>query len=109
MQPQRWANHDNGTARVINTLAQQVLAETSLLTFDHVGQRFQRTLVASRNRTTTTAVVEQRINRFLQHALFVAYNNIWRIKIQQSLQTIVTVNNTAIQIVEIGRCKTTAI
>ena len=32
-------NDDDRTARVIDALAQQVLAETTLLAFEHVGQR----------------------------------------------------------------------
>src|SRR3546814_8740479 len=34
--------HDDRTARIVDALAEQVLAETALLALEHVGQRFQR-------------------------------------------------------------------
>ena len=38
MQLQFGADHDDGTARVVHALAQQVLAEAALLAFERVGQ-----------------------------------------------------------------------
>ena len=38
VQLKRRACHDHGTTGIIHTLAQQVLTETTLLTFDHVSQ-----------------------------------------------------------------------
>ncbi|MPM82856.1 hypothetical protein SDC9_129918 [bioreactor metagenome] len=38
------ADNDNRTGGVIHTLTEQVLAETSLLPFQAVGKRFQRTV-----------------------------------------------------------------
>src|SRR5476649_1238796 len=46
------------TTRVVNTLTEQVLTETTLLTLDHVSQGFQRTLVGTCDCTTATTVVE---------------------------------------------------
>ena len=40
--------NDNGTSGVVNTLAQQVLTETSLLALEHVGQGLQWTVVRRR-------------------------------------------------------------
>ena len=34
------AYDDNGTAGVVNTLTQEVLTETALLTFQHIGKGF---------------------------------------------------------------------
>ena len=44
MQFQFWTNHDDGTRRIINALAQQILAESALLALDHVGERLERTI-----------------------------------------------------------------
>ena len=77
MQTQSWTNHNYRSARVVNSLAQQILTETTLLAFNHIGERFQRTLVGTSDGATTTTVIQQRIHRFLQHTLFVAHNNIW--------------------------------
>src|ERR1700733_7989850 len=41
MQTQRRADDDDRAARVVDTLAEQVLAEAALLALDHVGKRFQ--------------------------------------------------------------------
>ena len=102
VQLQRRADHDHGTTGVINSLTQQVLTETTLLTLDHVSQGFQRTLVGTGNGTATTAVIEQRIHRFLQHTLFVTHDDVRRTQIQQTLEAVVPVNHTAVQIVQVG-------
>ncbi|CRH69704.1 Uncharacterised protein [Chlamydia trachomatis] len=39
MHAKAWANNDYGTARIINSLTEQVLAESTLLTFKHIGKR----------------------------------------------------------------------
>src|SRR5579862_5177050 len=64
------ADYDDGTAGVIHALAEQVLAETALLALQRVGQRLERTVVGAAQYTATAAIVEQRVDGFLQHALF---------------------------------------
>ena len=63
--------NDYRTCRVVNTLTQQVLTETSLFTFQAIRKRFQRTIGVCLHCTRLTRVVEQWINSFLQHTLFV--------------------------------------
>ena len=109
MQLQLWARHDHRTARKIDPLSKQVLTETALFAFQHVRQRFQRPLIGTGDHAAAAAIVEQRIHRFLQHPLFVAHDNIGRAQFDQSLQTVVAVNHTAIKIVQIRRCKPAAI
>ena len=109
MQFQRWANNDDRTTRVVNALTQKVLAETTLFTLQHVRQRFQRTLVGTGDDAATTTVVEQGIDRFLQHTLFVANDDVWRTQFNQTLQTVVPVDNAPVQIVEIRGCETATI
>ena len=105
VQAQGRTNHDNGAAGVVDALAQQVLPETPLLALDHVGKRLQRTLVGTSDGATTTAVIEQRVNSFLQHPLLVADDDVRREQLQQALQAVVTVNDAAIEIVQIGSRK----
>src|SRR4029079_6480518 len=50
-----------------------------------------------------TAVIEQRVDRLLQHPLFVADDDVGRTQLDQPLQTVVTVDDSTIEIVEIGR------
>ena len=82
MKPQSRTDNDDGTAGVIDPLAQQILTEAALLTLDHVCQRFQWPLVRSGNRSPPATIIEQGIDRFLQHTLFVADDDVWRIQVQ---------------------------
>ena len=55
--------YDNyGSARVVNTLTKEVLAETALLAFEHVTQGFQRSLVGTNHRPPSTTIVKERID-----------------------------------------------
>ena len=102
-------DHDHGTSRVVHALAQQVLAEASLLAFERVGQRLQRTVVGATQHAATASVVEQRVDRFLQHALFVAHDDFGSVQVHQLLQPVVAVDHAAIQIVQVGGGKTAAV
>src|SRR3990167_1897546 len=101
VQTQGRAHGNYRTTGVVHALTEQVLAETTLLTLDHVGQGLQRTLVRAGDGATATAVVEQGVDRFLQHALFVAHDDVRCGQIEQALEAVVTVDHTAIQIVQI--------
>ena len=48
VQPQRRTDDDHAAGRVVDALAQQVLAETALLALDHVGERLQRAVARTR-------------------------------------------------------------
>ena len=102
VQLQLRADNDDRTAGVVNALAEQVLAETSLLALEHVGKRLQRTVAWTRYRAATTTVVEERVNSFLQHALFVVDDDFRRTKVQQALEAVVAVDDAAVQVVEVG-------
>src|SRR5262249_10364553 len=93
----------------VHTLAEQVLTEPALLALDHVGQRLQRALVGSRDRTTATAVIQQRIDRFLKHALLVAHDDVWSVELQEPAQAVVAVDDATIQVIEVRRRKATPV
>ncbi|MCY1220819.1 hypothetical protein D9M72_328490 [compost metagenome] len=97
------------TAGVVNTLTEQVLTEAALLTLDHVSQGLQRALVRAGDGTATAAVVQQGVDSFLQHALFVAHDDVRSGQVEQALQTVVTVDDATIQIVQVGSREATAI
>src|SRR6185369_12925 len=65
-------DHDDRARAVVDALAEQVLAEAPLLALDHVGERLERAVARAEHRTAAAAVVEQRIDRLLQHPLLVA-------------------------------------
>ena len=109
VQPQRRTDHDHRTTGVVDALAEQVLTEPALLALDHVGERLQRALVGAGDGAAATAVVHQRIDRFLQHALLVAHDDVGRIEFEQTLQAVVAVDHATVQIVQIGGRETTAV
>ena len=92
---------DHRAARIVDALAEQVLAEAALLALEHVGQRLQRTLVGAGDDAAAAAVVEQRVDRFLQHALLVADDDVRRAQLDQPLQAVVAVDHAAIEVVEV--------
>ena len=55
-------HHNHRTARIIDALAEKVLAEAPLLALQHIGKRLQRALICPRNGAATPAIVEQRIH-----------------------------------------------
>ena len=102
MQLELGADHDHRTAGIVDALAEQVLAEPALLALEHVGERLQRPLVGAGDDAPAPAVVEQRVDRLLQHALFIADDDVGRAQLHQPLQAIVAVDDAAVEIVEVG-------
>ena len=96
------AHHDDRTPGVVDALAQQVLPEAAALALDHVGKRLQRTLVGAGHRLAAAAVVEQRVDGFLEHALFVAHDDLGRLQLEQALEAVVAVDHPAVQVVQVG-------
>ncbi len=101
MQLELRPDHDDRAARVVHALAQQVLTEASALALDHVGERLERALVRAGHGLAAAAVVEQRVHRFLQHALLVAHDDFRRLQLEQTLQPVVAVDDAAVQVVEV--------
>ncbi len=95
------ADDDHRTSGVVDTLAQEVLTEPTLLALDHVGQGLQRAVARTEDGSTAATVVEERIDRLLQHALLVSNDDLGCIEIHQLLQTVVPVDDAAIEIIEI--------
>ena len=98
-------DHDHGTAGIVHALAQQVAAETALLALEHVRQRLQLAAAAAAQRLAALAVVDQAVDRFLQHALLVAHNHVRRTQLQQALEAVVAVNHAPVQVVQVRRGK----
>ena len=99
---QLWADDDDRTAGVVNALTEQVLTEATLLALEHVRDRLQRAVARACNGATTAAVVEERVYRFLQHALFVRDDDVRRTQFKQSLESGVAVDHSTVQVVEVG-------
>src|SRR5262249_34058787 len=102
-------DHDDGTARVVDALAKQVLTEAALLALQRVRERLQRTVVRATQHAATPPVIEQGIDSFLQHALFIPHDDFRRMQVHQLLQPVIAVDHATIKIVEIRSSKTAAI
>ena len=103
------SNNDNRTARIVNTFTEKVLAEASLLTFKHIGKRLERAVVRARYGASAAAVVDEGVNGFLKHSFFVADNDARRAEIKQLFKAVVAVDNAAVEVVEVARCKASAV
>ena len=101
--------NDYRTSRVIDTLTEQVLTETALLTFEAIGKRLQRTVNVALHCRALARVVEQRVDSFLKHTLFVAQNHFRSLDFDESFQTVVADNHTTIEVVKVAGGKTSAI
>src|SRR5439155_3357706 len=106
MQLQFRPDNDYRTAGIIDAFAQQVLAETSAFALEHVAEGFESAVAGAGHRAAMAAIVEQRIDRFLQHALFVADDDFRRLELEQVFEAIVPVDHAAIKVVEIGSRET---
>ncbi len=95
------ADHDDRTARVVDALAEQVLAEPALLALQHVRQGLQGTVARTSHRAAAPAVVEQGVDGLLEHALLVVDDDLGRAEVQQPLQAVVAIDHPPVQIVQV--------
>ena len=95
------AHHDDRAARVVDALAEQVLAEAARFALEHVGERLERALVGAGDRTAAPAVVEEGVHRLLQHPLLVADDDVGRVQLHQALQAVVAVDDAPVEVVQV--------
>ena len=103
------ADHDDRTAGVVDALAEQVLAEPPLLATQHVREALELVVGRSGNCATPASVVDQRVTRFLQHALLVTDDDLGRAELKQTLETVVPVDHPTVEVVQVTRRKPAAI
>ena len=102
-------DHDDRTARVVDPLAEQVLAEPALLALEHVRQRLERAVTGPGDRPAPTAVVEQGVDGLLEHALLVVDDDLGGAQIEQALEPVVAIDDPAVQVVEVGGGETATV
>jgi hypothetical protein len=102
VQLQLGADHDDRAARVVDPLAEQVLAEAALLALEHVGQALEGPVARAGDRAAAAAVVEQRVDGLLEHALLVVDDDLGRAQVQQPLEAVVAVDDPPVQVVEVA-------
>src|SRR5690606_12966647 len=101
VQLQLRADDDDRTARVVDALAEQVLTEPALLALEHVGERLQRTVARTGDRTTATTVVKEVVDGLLEHPLLVVDDDLRRAEVEQPLEAVVPVDHPAVEVVEV--------
>ena len=84
------------------------MTEPPNLAFENIGKGFEGTVTRTGDTSTVPSIVEEGIDRFLQHPFFISENHLWRTKLYQFTQSVVPIDDTAIQIVEITGSKTSA-
>src|SRR5699024_5205900 len=92
---------DDRPAGVVDALAEEVLAEATLLALEHVGEGLQRPVPRSGDRTTATTVVEEVVDGLLEHPLLVADDDLGRTEVEQALEAVVAVDDPAVQVVQV--------
>ena len=103
------ADHNNGTAGIVHAFPQQVLAEAAVFAFDAVRQGFKRSAAGPNEKFAAGAVFNQGVHRFLQEAFFVVNHHFRRAQGFNMFQAVVAVDDSAVQIVEVGRRKPAAV
>ena len=87
---------DNGTSGIVNSFTKQVLAETALFTFQHIGKGFQCTVSRTGYRSAAASVIDQGVNSLLQHTLLIADDDVRSTKLEKTCKTVVTVDDSSV-------------
>ena len=102
MQFESRADHNDTSCRIVDPLSEKVFAKSSLFTFDHVGQRFQGAIAASQHGAFAPIVVEQCVDRLLQHSLFISNDDFWSVQVDKFSEAIVSVDDPTIKIIQVA-------
>src|SRR5688500_7681198 len=70
-------------------------------------ERLERTLVGTGDGLAATAVVEERVDGFLEHPPLVADDDLGSVELDQALQPVIAVDDAAVEVVEV-RCREAA-
>ena len=103
------ADDDDRAPRVVHALAEEVLAEATLLALEHVAQRLERTLARTDDRARAPRVVDERVHRLLEEPHLVVDDALGGADLLDLLQAVVAVDDPAVQVVEVGRGEAPAV
>ena len=102
VQLQVGADDDHRPGRVVDALAQQVLAEPALLALDHVGERLERAVRRAQHGPLAAVVVEEGVDGLLEHPLLVADDDLGRVQVDELLEPVVAVDDPAVEVVQVA-------
>ena len=100
---------DDRTGGIVDTLTEEVLAEAALLALEGVGQGLEGPVGLALDGRGLLGVVEEGIDGFLEHALLVAENHFRSLDLDELLQTVVADDHAAVQVVQVGGRKASAV
>ena len=95
------ADDDDRTAGVVDTLTEEVLTEAALLALEGVGERLEGAVAFGLHAGNLAAVVEEGVDRLLQHALLVAHDDFGGLNLDEAFQTVVADDDAAVELVDI--------
>ena len=96
------ADDDDRPARVVDALAEEVLAEPPLLAAQGLAQGLERPAVGAEVDAAALAVVEEGVDGLLEHPLLVADDELGGLELDELLQPVVAVDDPAVEVVEVG-------
>ena len=102
-------HHDDRACGIVDTLTEQVLAETSLLTLERVRERLERAVGLTLDGSALARVVKQRVDSLLEHTFLVAQDDLGSLDLHEPLETCVADDDTAVEVVEVGGGETSTI
>ncbi len=85
------------------------LAEAALLALEQIAQGFEGAVVGAGDGTAAAAIVNQGVHRLLQHALFVADDDVGGVELDEPLEAVVAVDDPAIEVVQVRRGEPAAV
>ncbi len=109
VQPQRRPDHDHRAGGVVHPLAEQVLAEAALLPLDHVGEALERAVARREHRPLAAVVVEEGVDRLLEHPLLVADDDLGSVQVDELLEPVVAIDDPAVEVVQVARREVAAV
>ncbi len=94
---------DDGAAGVVDALAEEVLAEAARLALEHVAEGLEGAPAGAGDGAAVAAVVEDRVDGLLEHALLVADDDVGRLELLEVAQAVVAVDDAAVEVVQVRR------
>ena len=108
--PELRTDDDNRTSAVVDTLSEQVLSETTLLTLEHVRQTLERSAVGALDCSALAlGVIQKCIDCFLKHSLLVPDDDVGSMEGNESLESVVSVDDSSVKVIEVAGCKAAAV
>ena len=93
--------YDYRTSRVVYTLSEKVLSESSLFSLEHIRQRLERSRSRTCHRSSSSAVIYESVNSFLEHSLLVSYDDVRSSQFKESVESVVSVYNTSVKVIQV--------